>query len=223
MSEVRVPFPDPLSPDDLVVEVVDAARRSPDLSEEERDLTEALVFRAMERGTTTAAELAEELHGPDARRIVDEARKSIGLDTIADEEAHQRFDAANRALPPGRDAEGKIFQGCAAKNCNAYPQDELGVPTPVADRVWWCDRHKDQAGPEDHLPPEARYVLDPATMSPRAVGAERERLLEEDRERERKAAEREQLRREEAERLGNLEREWQRQNPPLLFGGPPPQ
>jgi hypothetical protein len=60
-------------------------------------------------------------------------------------------------------------------------------------------------------------------MSPRAVGAERERLLEEDRERERKAAERTRIRREEAERVAKLEREWEATHPPTFFGGPPAQ
>jgi hypothetical protein len=143
--------------------------------------------------------------------------------TIAEEEADRKFEQENANLPPGRDAEGRCFQCCAAEDCNAYPLSEQGVPIPVPDRIWWCDRHRDQAGPDDHLPPEVKYVLDFATMSPRAVGAERERLLEEDRERERKAAERQRVKREEAERVAKLEREWQRQNPPVLFGGPPAQ
>jgi hypothetical protein len=193
------------------------------LEGEERDVATWLLLQAKQETMGQLLDHVESLDEDGRRRLLDKARTAAGLDTVDDAEAHRRFEMANAALPPGRDAEGKVFQGCAAKNCNAFPQDELGIPTPVADRVWWCGRHKDQAGAEDHLPPEVRYVLDPATMSPRAVGAERERLLEEDRERERKAAEREQLRREEAERLANLEREWQRQNPPVLFGGPPPQ
>jgi hypothetical protein len=223
MTEIRVPLPDPLSPDDTIADVHDAIRKSPDLGDEERKVAAAVAFKALERGTVRAAGLVEELEGPGARKIVNEARKSIGLNTIAEEEAHREFERVNASLPPGRDAEGKAFMGCADPNCNAYPLNEMGVPAKVVDRVWWCDRHRDQAGPEDHLPPEPKYVWDMATMSLRAIGKERERLLEEDRERERKAAERQRIQREEAERLAKLEREWQEKNPPVFFGGPPPQ
>jgi hypothetical protein len=223
MTELRLPLPDPLSSDDTIADVHDAIRKSPDLDDEERKVAAAVAFKALERGTVRAAGLVAELEGPDARKIVDEARTSIGMKTIADEAAHKDFERVNAALPPGRDAEGKAFMGCADPNCNAYPMNEMGVPAKVVDRVWWCDRHRDQAGPEDHLPPEVRYVLDLATMSPVAVGAERERLLEEDRKREAKARERERIQREEAERLAKLEREWQLKNVPVFYEGPRPQ
>ena len=64
-------------------------------------------------------------------------------------------------------------------------------------------------------------MLDYETMSLKAVGAEQERLLEEDRERERKAAAREQRRREEAERLGKLEEQY-RATLKLPVGWDPP-
>jgi hypothetical protein len=56
-------------------------------------------------------------------------------------------------------------------------------------------------------------------MSPRAVGAERERLLEEDRERERKAAERTRRRREEAKALREIEDRYVEQAKPINIGG----
>ena len=118
---------------------------------------------------------------------------------------------------PG-DAEGKILQKCHAPNCQAMPVNEHGHPIPVIDRRWWCGKHRDQAAPGDDLPPEPKYVLDLATMSPRAVGEERERLLEEDRQREQKAREREQLRREESERLRKLEEEYRASLKPTLTG-----
>jgi hypothetical protein len=56
-------------------------------------------------------------------------------------------------------------------------------------------------------------------MTLRAVGAEQERLLEEDRKREQKAREREQRRREEGERLAKLEAEHRATlRPPVGFG-----
>jgi hypothetical protein len=224
VSEIRIPFPDPIEPEHTIAKVHDEIRKSPELDGGERELAVAVVVQALWRGTTRAVDLQKELEGAGAREIVDKARESIGLRTIAEEEADQRFERENANLPPGRDAEGKAFMGCADPNCNAYPLNEMGVPAKVVDRVWWCDRHRDQAGPEDHLPPEPKYVWDMATMSLRAIGKERERLLEEDRERERKAAERQRIQREEAERLAKLEREWQLKNVPVFYEGPrPPQ
>jgi hypothetical protein len=121
----------------------------------------------LERGTTLAAQLVAELEGAGARELVDKARESIGMPTTAAEEADLRWERENANLPPGRDADGRCFQSCAAENCNAYPLNEMGVPTPVVDRVWWCSKHRGMAGPDDHLPPEPKYVLDFATMSPR--------------------------------------------------------
>jgi hypothetical protein len=192
------------------------------LDGDELRVTERLVRQALERCVTRVGDLLEELEqvGPTGRRrLVDQARQSLGMRTLGAEEADEAFKRNRATMPP---SEGPGFQVCAAENCNVYPLSELGVPIEVADRVWWCARHKDQAGPEDHLPPEPKYAWDMATMSLRAIGKERERLLEEDRERERKAAERTRLRREEGERLWKLEQEWQAAHPPIFFQGVPP-
>ena len=95
MTEVKVPFPDPLEPDDSLSEVYGAIRKSPELDDEERRIAEAIAFKALGRGTTRAADLVAELEGPGARAIVDEARVSVGLRTIEDEAAHKRFEDAN--------------------------------------------------------------------------------------------------------------------------------
>jgi hypothetical protein len=192
VSEIRIPFPDPIEPDALIIDVHDAIRKSPELDDGERELAQAVVFQALERGTTRAVDLVAELEGADAREIVDEARQSLGMNTVGEQEAAERFERENANLPPGRDAEGRCFQACAAENCNVYPMNGMGVPTPVVDRIFWCDAHKHLAGPDDHLPPELKYVWDMATMSLRAVGGERERLLKEDEERVAKARDREQ-------------------------------
>jgi hypothetical protein len=219
MSEIRIPFPDPIEPEHTIADVYDGIRKSPGLDDEERDLAQAIAHRALERGTVRAAELQEELDGAGARAIFDEARRSIGWRTISEQEADEEFERENANLPPGRDADGRCFQSCAAEDCLAYPMDEQGIPTPVVDRIWWCDRHADQAGPDDHLPPEPKYVIDPATMSPRAVGAEHARLLEEDRERERKAAERSAQSRREAEALTEVQERYEAQAEPMRIGG----
>ena len=97
MTEVKVPFPDPIESGDLIVDIHDAIRKS-DLTGEDRDVAEAIVHKALSRGTTKAAVLVAELEGPEARRLVDEARESIGMLTIEDEQAHERFLQAN-SLP----------------------------------------------------------------------------------------------------------------------------
>jgi hypothetical protein len=198
VSEIRIPFPDPIEPEHTIADLHDAIRKSSELTDEERQVANAIAYGALERGTVRAAELVEELKGTGAREIVDEARQSLGMNTVGEQEAAERFERENANLPPGRDADGRCFQGCAAENCNAYPLDEQGIPVPVKDRIWWCSQHREMAGPDDHLPPEVRYVIDPATMSLKAVGAEQERLLEQDREREGKAAERTEQWRQEA-------------------------
>ena len=161
MNEVPVPFPDPLSLDDLVVEVVDAARRSPDLSDEERDVAEAIAVGAMRRGTTEAAALAEELEGPDARRIVDEARESIGLPTFEEIEQTRSIARASRDDPPvhyhgpPRDHRGRAVQECAHDGCTALSKDEAtGSLGPVAAKRFWCPAHEAEApeGPIQQAP-----------------------------------------------------------------------
>ena len=219
MSEIRIPFSDPIEWDDSITDVIEAIRKSPELDDEERDVARAIAFTAPERGIVTAAELAKELEGADARAVVDEARTSLDLPTLAEEDAHKEFERANANLPPGRDAEGRCLQKCAARGCVAYPLNEMGVPVPVPDRIWWCDAHKHLADPDDHLPPAARYRLDLSTMGLVAVGEERERLLEENRERERKAAEREQRRREEAKALAEVESRYMEQAEPIAIAG----
>jgi hypothetical protein len=222
MTELRIAYQDE---GDQILDAIDAARAT--LDGDELRVTEQLIRQALEqRSVTRVGDLLEELEQvgqTGRRRLVDEARTSLGMKTLDAEKADREFKRVTRTLVgSGRDADGRIFQVCAAEDCLVYPLSEQGVPIPVPDRRWWCDRHKDQADPDDHLPPEPKYVLDFATMSPRAVGAERERLLEEDRERERKAAERTRLRREEGERLWKLEQEWQAAHPPIFFQGVPP-
>ena len=140
------------------------------LEGEERDIAFQVLFDSPP--SQTMGELFDRLDA-DGREMVNKARSELGLESVEEVEAHQAFEAANRSLPPSRDAEGRIFQSCHAANCQVFPLGEHGEPISVADRRWWCGQHRDQAGPDDHLPPEVEYVLDFATMSPKAVGAER--------------------------------------------------
>jgi len=108
---------------------------------------------------------------------VDRAREAAGLPSISALE----FEATQRALVPSdRDEMGLKFQSCAAQGCEAVPLDSSGLPTGVVDRRWWCDQHKDQADPEDHLPPEqwsvdAAMGLTPGPVEKAQMVAEDER------------------------------------------------
>ncbi|HSD22972.1 MAG TPA: hypothetical protein VLB79_01460 [Solirubrobacterales bacterium] len=146
--------------------------------------------------------------GPQGRReLVDRARTSLGMPTIGDEQFEAQAAATNRSLRWGPDAQGRRLAACAAEGCNVWATNPNGSLRPVADRKWWCPSHKDRAGPEDHLPPEPRYVVKPSGGL-KAVGEEAERLRRED-EKRREEWERQQAAKDrEAERLQRLEDEY---------------
>ncbi len=211
MTEIQIPYQDrEQTLADAIACNVDRA-----LDGEERDIAFQVLFDSPP--SQTMGELFDRLDA-DGRDMANKARSELGLESVEEVEAHQAFEAANRNLPPSRDAEGRIFQACHAENCNNFPTGELGEPISVSDRRWWCDQHRDQATAEDHLPPEPEYVLDMQTMSLKAVGAEQERLLEEDRKLQEKARERTERQRAEGERLAKLEDEYQATlKPPVGF------
>jgi hypothetical protein len=215
MTELRVPY---RSEDDDVTSIADAARET--LTGEERRVTEQLAFDALARGTTKVGDLFEELESA-GRQLLDRAREGCGMLSVEAEAAHTEFERANAnaSLRPGRDAKGRLLQRCAEPDCGRFPIGPEGFPAPVSDRKWWCDAHRHLAEPGDDQPPEAEYQLDPMTFTVRAVGAERERLLEEDRERESKAAEREQRRREEAKALAEVRDRYADQAKPIHLAG----
>jgi hypothetical protein len=85
-----------------------------------------------------------------------------------------------------------------------------------ADRKYWCDLHRDQADPDDHLPPAPRYVLD-HNFHPVPVGEEAERLRREEAERQEAFREEEEARRAEAARLRKLTEHRRAQEPVPAF------
>jgi hypothetical protein len=107
------------------------------------------------------------------------------MESLADKEGHRAFEIANRNLRPGRDAEGRILQGCHAANGQAVPLDEHGHPIPVADGRWWCDQHRPRRDPTTtcaRRSSAAPRFRDHATASllrlrPRSVCRRRPRLL----------------------------------------------
>jgi hypothetical protein len=154
VSEIRIPF---RGEDDLIVDVVDAARETMD--GEELQVTEAVAFDAMARGTTTARVLLEELESPENRRaIVDRARQKAGLPSLEALEEARAITLAARDDPPRlqqgppRDGRGRAMQECAAEGCTRISLDDHGNPGPVAAKRFFCPAHVDQAEPGDLEP-----------------------------------------------------------------------
>lgn len=217
--EIKIPFQ---SRDQTISEALAAGVDQAIERGEDRDVTTQILLNS----SGTMGELIDHLGSLDAegqRRVLDGARKAAGLEASEDIDSRERFQRHNRALPPGRDADGRQFVGCAEPNCMARPLDEMGAPVPVTDRVWWCDRHKDQAGPDDHLPPDdLRPRFDPMTMQLLPSMAEEKRLKEEDRKREeaaRERRERRERRRQESEALDAVKRRYVEQAAPINVAG----
>ena len=211
--EIKIPFQ---SRDQTISEAIEA-HVDQSLEGEDR----AIVFQLfLTSEFKTLGELIDHIESLDAdgrRELLNKKRAELGLESVEDVEAHRRFEMANRRLRPGRDAEGKLFQGCAEPNCNAWPQDEQGQPIPVADRRWWCDRHRTRRDPTTTCrPSRSRNRLRDHGLD--ALGAEQERLIEEDRKRE-EAAAREQRRREEGSVCGNWKRSTTEPLPDFRWGG----
>jgi hypothetical protein len=150
------------------------------------------------------------------RKVLDKARAAVGLKSTgevdADEEVERATEALRRRPRPG-------LQHCAAENCSALPMDEQGLFIEVSDRRWWCDRHRDQAGPDDHLPPEPKYAIDFSTMSEVAVGEEAERLQREERELQEKADERLRVKLREGEAIEQVRRRYEEDGPAVNVAG----
>jgi hypothetical protein len=124
VAEIRIPFPDPIEPESTIADVHDAIRRSSELTDEDRDIGLAVADNALSRATTRAADLFKELEGPGARKIVDEARGSIGMRTVGEEEAERDFEMRTAGLRPGG-VNGKVPQQCP--HCSADFKREDGV------------------------------------------------------------------------------------------------
>jgi hypothetical protein len=218
LREIQIPH---RHRDDRVLDVVDCAREL-GMDGEDLAVTEAIAFDALERGLLRVGDLLDHVEnlGPDdRRRLLDRARLGAGLKTVEATEGESRYEMANQALRPGRDADGKLFQPCASPGCVAYPNDQ-GIPTAVRDRIWWCDRHRDQAGPEDHLPPDDLHPrLDPATMRLLPSRAEEERMRREEARLAEARRERDEQRRRERAELARVEQRYRENARPINIAG----
>ena len=92
--------------------------------------------------------------GPAGRRaMVDAARVGVGLPTIEDAQFKVRQEAKT-----ARSA-GLGDHAIAACGCNVWATNPSGSCDPLRIAGGGVRSHRDQAGPEDHLPEPPRYVL----------------------------------------------------------------
>ena len=227
--EVRIPFQHPLSPDDPILDVVTAARKSPELTAEERQVAEAVAYQALRRGTVRVAELVEELESARAPELVDEARRAAGLPSLSEAAARrslalaQRDDPPVRQQGPPRDHRGEAVQECAHPDCTRLSVNEVTkVVGPVAARRWHCPKHESEAAEGDMdawTPPPISYAPGGGFMSAEQAADEAayyERLVRESRE---KALRRQAQNRAQRERLAHLQELRDREARPINIGG----
>jgi hypothetical protein len=100
---------------------------------EERDVVHELVSQAILSSCETTGDLLDRLNGAsvaERRTILDNAREAAGLESataIDDEEAFKHRQEMARRRSSGRDAAGKVLQGCAAEGCSALPMSPTGL------------------------------------------------------------------------------------------------
>jgi hypothetical protein len=184
---------------------------------QERLIVSHLLIESAFEGVHTVDDLLR-LAPERKRALLDRARVAAGLKTIKEEELQLAKEAQFRASAamPFTDEEGRRLQTCSASGCKAFPTDEVGAWRPVADRKFWCDLHRDQAGPDDDRPPEPRYVLN-HNFRPVPVGEEAERLRQKEEERQEAFRKEEEARQAEAKRLRRLEEHRRAHEPPPTF------
>jgi hypothetical protein len=146
----------------------------------EREVVREVALRLAADGAETIGDAVDALEqaGPAGRRrLVDEARVSLGMDTLADAETHARWKRGNDALRlrPSRDSQGRIMQLCHAPGCRAYPTDESGMPRPSVAKRWWCSQHAHLAAAGDFDPPPDEDIIGSFGRAI-PVGEERARL-----------------------------------------------
>jgi hypothetical protein len=156
------------------------------------------------------------------RQVLDDAREACGLERSEDIDSREAFEHRNRTLPRGRDRLGRCFQTCHAEGCTVHPVGPSGewIAHPAA--KWYCEAHRDQAGPGDLDPPDDLMPrIDPATMHvlpSRAEQARLEREAEQLREEDRR---RNAAREAEAETIAKARERYEAENPPPPLAGLP--
>jgi hypothetical protein len=161
-----------------------------------RELVLDAVINTDIKTTGQLLDALERMSESQRRALLDKTRLSIGLQSTADVEAHEKFVAANRALRPPPP------QRCAV--CNALPLTAEGYPDLNVRRVrrWHCERHLGEAQPGDMDPPQPPLGRHFQEFDPDEIA----RVEAEDARRDAELAERDRQRREERE-LWRLEAE----------------
>jgi hypothetical protein len=208
--EVQIPFRNRSQP--LDAEAISDLPRALD-DREARAVTREILFEAATTGIETVGGVLDRLEAAspaDRRRLVNSAREVAGFQTLDRIEGDREFELMQAALPRGRDEQGSI-RVCAAPDCGAIPTDRFGAPMAVRDRRWWCPRHADYAGPDDHLSPDdLEPRIDPTTMGLLPSRAEEARLAAVEERRRRRFEEEKAARRAEAEQLDRIESQYRR-------------
>ncbi len=163
---IQIPYRDR---EGLIVDVIDCAREI--LNGEELQVTEALAFGALERGTVRVGALLDELEqaSPAERRaLADQAREAAGLLSFSQIEENQEVARATRWPPPPpssgppRDGDGRALQQCP--HCAEISRSVDGATIgPVREKRWHCEQHRHLAEPGDLEPWGEPMRFDPMT------------------------------------------------------------
>jgi hypothetical protein len=148
------------SRDDHLISVASQARV---LDSDDGAVAREVAIRAqIDLGLTSADQLLDYLDRADAgerRRLLDQAREAAGLPLIDEVEAKERFEGAQQAARL-RGGQTSPYL-CHAEGCGNYPVDGFGAHAPVSIRRWYCEKHRDQARPEDLKPLGPHLVIKP--------------------------------------------------------------
>jgi hypothetical protein len=196
VSDYRIEIPHRARDESVVDVLCDDLRAIED--PESRAVTRAVLQEAAENGTRTVGQVIDGLEAmsqSERREVLDRARVELGLDTVAETIAHQRFVDANEAAR--RRATRRRAPACPV--CGRTPTGVGGMPAevPVVKR-WHCPDHEHLAAPGDMDPPQLpvdmlmRYV-DPDEVE-REQREDERRLAEHKRKLEERAAEAEAIR-----------------------------
>jgi hypothetical protein len=166
--------------------VSEAARFLP--QDEDRAITRQLVMDWRLGGLKTvgdALDLVAALEPAERRRVLNHARKAIGLQSVEEVEAAQP-----KPLRVRTTGAGGGFPTCAADGCNAAPvRASTGVFYHPGVRRWWCPDHEHLAEPADLEAPGSGIKLSPVgvPIPDEAAADERDRVREASRRAQRQA------------------------------------
>jgi hypothetical protein len=202
--------------------------------EEQRAIFRQIAFDTLFEGgiETTAGDVLARIENASVeqrREIVDKARTSAGLETIAEIEKRRELVEATRWPPPPpppsgpqRDEYGRAILECAAEDCSEVARDPSGFPTLSNATRFWCPKHRHLAEPGDDEPFRDWVRLDAAGRPRMRPEAEAHYARVYEREAAKWRAHRAAKKRE-AEKLERLRAEYLEAHPPKppAWFGPP--